>query len=64
MAHRKTIEHIDTKGNRRIIISHEPEGFRIDEYDREHERAPWKFRRNWTQGRNRDEVNRFLTANW
>lgn len=64
MGHRKTIEHIDTKGNRRIIVSNEPGGLRIDEYDRENDRAPWRFRRNWTRGRDREEVNRLLSSHW
>ena len=64
MGHRKTIEHIDTKGNRRIIVSHDPNGFRIDEYNREHDRAPWIFRRNWVQGRPRNEITELISSHW
>ncbi len=64
MGQTRTIVHIDTKGNRRIVVSREPDGFRLDEFNRETEKAPWRYHRTWVDGRDRDEISRILSAEW
>jgi hypothetical protein len=59
-----TIEHIDTKGNRRIVVLRVPGGYRIDEFERRRVDDIWRYRRFWETGMSRQELNSLLVSIW
>jgi len=59
-----SIDHIDTKGNRRIVILRTAAGYRIDAFERLNGDGTWHYRRNWETGLSRHELNHLLASIW